>query len=432
MMGSSLYDILMREFQEVGLQAQYDGKSTISIDYDEKSRSYLEKLLLDFHDKDGYNIRFLKSSNRASFTLGVGDQNIPSSSFFDHVLDSLESYEEEKDYTKSFDIECEKLYHLFKESFQYEGNFGIGLQNHGEGIRKCVIKTDMKEFLEILQVLDIPVRDHRVMIEQSEEKSIASVLESIHQEVLKRSTLQEETRQDVVETDDNVIKMDPTVDIYEKIIQDKGGEPVVVRLSITKQTKEDDEVYERLVNVSYIDQDSGISTSNQVFGYEDGYAFDHDVLPHIIDGFSRDAELAGRKVTLKENQPGSCYIQSGDGEDSISLDDYPVDNVRSLLTYEQENHLFGDEEGKIDLQQLHEDNVISPTDKGLTFEEDVADESMSEDVPKEEGLENDGPKMVKKIGEMPSNSGVANWMGIALFLTIDVVAIAIGIYLLLQ
>ncbi len=430
MIGSSLYDILMKEFQEYGLDAQYDGKSTISIEYDEKSRAYLEKLFLDFQNKNGYNIRFLKSQNHVRFTLGVRDQSISNSNFFDHVLDSLEGYEEGKDYTESFKVECEQLYRLFRESFQYEGNFGIGLQIDDYD-RKCIIKTDMAEFLEILQELGFDIKDNRVVLAQEKEKSIDDSLKQIYQEVLKRHSKEE--KEPFHMNDDEVIKMDSTVDIYERIIQDKGGQPVVVRLSVTKQTKEDDEVYERLVNVSYIDQYSGIATTNQVFGYEDGYAFDHDVLPHMIDGFSRDAELMGRKVTVKENQPNSCYIQAGDGEDAISLDDYPVENVRSLLTYEQEHHLFGDEEGKLDLQELHEDNVISSTDTGLTFEEDVTNQNMSEDVPEEDKeLENDSPTMVKKLGEMPSNSGLSNWMGMVLFLTIDVVAILIGVYLLLH
>jgi len=72
--------------------------------------------------------------------------------------------------------------------------------------------------------------------------------------------------------------------------------------------------------------------------------------------------------------------------------------------------------------------------KDETFEEQVTDAQEDKDMVEENSLSNDGSKMVKKLGEVPKNNnfGFSNYISIALFLAIDVAAIFVGVFLLVN
>lgn len=228
-----------------------------------------------------------------------------------------------------------------------------------------------------------------------------------------------------------------TVEYFEKIIRDQNGNDIVVRLSIVKQSSEDSK-YERLVNVSYISKVSGMLTSNQVIAYENGFQFDNDVLPAVIDGFQKNMNLSGKEVSVNPMDSTKCYLSSGDGENDIYLEGYNVDGVRSLLDYNKNYNMVGDENRQVNLSELKNDEIIEEADLGETLEEQVTDTRDELEVEDENFYANgdsysqDGPRKRLSLGEGPNNHGLSNSVSLALFLAIDVVAIFVGLFLLLQ
>lgn len=444
MIGNSLYEVLKDEFASRGIALQYDGKQTLSFQYDKQSRVYIEKALIDFSGSSDFQLRLLNQFGSLSFQVGLHDASDPASMLFDRVLDSIDEFQEDIDYKRKMETTLYNLYDLFQESFNYSGNFGIGIQNNSTET-KYILKTDIPEVLTALEDLGLTVEGNRFVISSLDKtvsadvvyRQIAERLKTLSEEKPKEEEpekAQEEVQEETSLVDEAVSDeaKNPDVDFYEKVIQNKQGENVVVRMAITKQMKENGD-YERIVNVSYFDRVHGLATSTQLFSYEDGHRFDQDVLPNIIDGFQKRATLEGREVVLKENDPSSCYITAGDDSDSITLDEYPVDRVHSLLAVDKQENLFGDEENKIDVHDLEEKDLVSFEEVGQTFEEQDTDNVMDEDIPSEEKSHSqDGPRMVKSLGEMPSNAGLSNWMSLGLFLVLDTVAIILGFYLLLQ
>lgn len=68
--------------------------------------------------------------------------------------------------------------------------------------------------------------------------------------------------------------------------------------------------------------------------------------------------------------------------------------------------------------------------KDVPFEEVIFNDGITDTA---SSLSEEGPKMVKKLGEMPSNErGLSNSVSLALFLAIDVVAIFVGLFLLMH
>lgn len=273
------------------------------------------------------------------------------------------------------------------------------------------------------------VEDNKVFIPKQDETLVSEYLERasyIIQREQELNDLYEEEMQEEELVIDARENENSKVDLWEKIIQDKNGEDVLVRLSIVKQDAKEEQ-FDRLVNVTYVSKQTGIVTSNQVFGYEDGYQFDQDVLPQIIDGFTRNISLSGKEITVDEKDSTKCYLTAGEDSDSIYLEGYYVDGIRSLIDYDKEYNLFGDEEGQIYLSDLQENNIVSDVDTYETFEENVSNQNEQEQ---------DGPKLSKSLGEMPVSSnaiaGFSNWMNLLMFLCIDVVAIVVGFYLLLH
>lgn len=231
-----------------------------------------------------------------------------------------------------------------------------------------------------------------------------------------------------------------TVEYFEKILYDQKGNDIVVRLSIVKQSSEDSK-YERLVNISYISKETGMLTSNQVIAYENGFQFDNDVLPVVIDGFQKNINLSGKEVFVNPVDSTKCYLSSGDSDNDIYLDGYNIDGVRSLLDYNKDYNMVGDENNKVNLSELQNDEIIEEVELGETFEEQVTDTEDELEVEEENSYNNDdsysrdGPRKTLSLGEMPTspnNHGLSNSVSLVLFLAIDIVAIFVGLFLIMH
>lgn len=68
--------------------------------------------------------------------------------------------------------------------------------------------------------------------------------------------------------------------------------------------------------------------------------------------------------------------------------------------------------------------------ENLSFENNDVSESYEN---LQQSQSQDGPKLTKTLGERPmSNSGFSNWFSIVLFLSVDIIAIIVGVYLLIR
>jgi len=87
-----------------------------------------------------------------------------------------------------------------------------------------------------------------------------------------------------------------------------------------------------------------------------------------------------------------------------------------------------------DISELEVVNRFQSVSKQIELEERL---SLIDDnqIPFEQVIDNDGPRMSKKLGEMSSrsnNHGLSNTVGLILFLGIDLIAIGIGLLLLMN
>ncbi len=408
---------LLEQLKQAGISTRFDGK-TVSFVYDEKSQDYLEKLLVDFYDQANYDLLLLNQNGSSQIRINGNQANLDPSLLFERLSWSLSTYDQTVDYVEKMNPQLRNSYELFKRSLEYEGKFGIGVQNLPNQ-KKYRIRTDMKEMLEVLRKAGFVVEGNQVRFPEEMGRSLEEALSMALQELSPASKSKEQPEELAVG--------ESKVDYYEKFVRNKTGENILVRMAIVKQNKEDSQ-YDRLITVSYIDKENGVAVSNEVFGYEDGYQFDQDALPSIIDGFSKNVTSSGREVTVNEMNSTTCYLSSGDNEDSIYLEGYSVNSIESIVAADKEHNLFGNEEGKINLQQLEQDDVIQQEENlQPSFEEQVTGNNSPEK----------GPTRVLKLGEMPtssstSSSGLANYGSLIFFLVVDVLAIAVGIYLLMQ
>jgi len=423
-----LYERLVEEFQAMGIVFS-KGVNGYSIIYNENIENIIAKLLQDFYLREGYNILLQNKNGDICISIDNNSRDISDNILFDQIGDSLDKYVSDFDYLASMSSELTFVYELFKESFNYSGNFGIGFQNVPTKM-KYVIKTDIPDMIDSLEKAGFEVKDNKVIVLEENISKFYDMIERAKED-LKTKNLEQEN----IDFDDNTNEEENSkVDFYEKVVTTAAGLNAIVRLSIVKQDK-DDSQYNRLVNISYFDKNTGVLTSDEVFGYNDGYQFDNEVLPSIIDGFSQNEVLSGKDIHVNGIDSTKCYLTTGDNENTIFLEGYNVNDVHSILDRDRENNLVGDENGRIDLNQLTEDGVIRETKmKDETFEEQVTDAQDDKDMVEENSLSNDGSKMVKKLGEVPKNNnfGFSNYISIALFLAIDVAAIFVGVFLLVN
>ena len=88
-------------------------------------------------------------------------------------------------------------------------------------------------------------------------------------------------------------------------------------------------------------------------------------------------------------------------------------------------NFFKKANAKIEEQELELIESNSVPFEEVIFNDGITDTASS--------LSEEGPKMVKKLGEIPSNErGLSNSVSLALFLAIDVVAIFVGLFLLMH
>ena len=405
-----IYDELVEECQKIGLELKLTSNG-YSIVYNENLENIILSLLNDFYSYEGYNLLLQNHEGELSISLDTNYQDLTRVMLLNQIGDSIDRYLDNFDYLASMNSELKAFYDMFKSSLEYSGNFGIGFLNSPTK-KKYIIKTDMPEMKGVLEKAGFEFEGDKVVVPGEEIDRFYEILEM---EQNKEGEKEEDKKED-----------NSKVDFYEKIITTAAGIDTIVRLSIVKQDKEEGQ-YDRLVNISYISKETGVLTSNEVIGYEDAHDFDNNVLPSIIDGFQKNVVLSGRKVEVNEVNSTKCYLTSGNGENDIYLDGYYVNGIRSLLDYNSEYNLVNED---VNLQELYKEEIIDKPEDESTFEGDVTD---TKDDSEELSYSEEGPKMVKKLGEMPSNErGLSNSVSLALFLAIDVVAIFVGLFLLMH
>ena len=413
-----IYDELVEEFQKMGLELQLTSNG-YSIIYNENLENIIISILNDFYYFEGYNILLQNKDGEMSVSIDTNIDDLTRGMLLNQIGDSIDRYLEDFDYLSSMNPELKILYESFKSSLEYSGNFGIGFLNKPTS-KKYIVKTDIYEMKEILEKAGFEFDGDKIIVPEEKMESFYEILKSTNNKEDDISNKIDDKKENTANS---------KVDFYEKIITTAAGIDTIVRLSIVKQDKEEGQ-YDRLVNISYISKETGVLTSNEVIGYEDAYEFDNNVLPSIIDGFQKNIVLSGREVEVNEVDSTKCYLTSGVGGNDIYLDGYYVNGIRSLLDYNNEYNMVDNNEA--DLKEMYEDEVVDKPEGEITFEGEVTD---TKDNSEEFSYSEDGPKKVKKLGEMPTgtnNHGLSNSISLALFLAIDVVAIFVGLFLLMH
>lgn len=436
-------DELLTALSVTGFKAKFEN-NTMSIVYDEISKPYLEKVLLDFSNIKGYQFRLATSNGHGEFLFGLNNKEEDVKDFARNLKGALATFDASVNYQERLSDQEKEIYDLFQNALKFDGKFGFGIQNL-EVVKKIVIKTDIPELEESLRNAGFAMEDGKIRLVTKKDEDFAIRLHEANVEIENKLEKQEEVN---TEEPEEIKPGESELDVYEKYVKDANGEDVIVRMSVVKQNKEDSE-YERLVNISYLSPD-GLVTSKEVLGYEDGHNFDDNALPTIIEGFHKDITSSGRKVEVSEVNPGKCYITGGDNQNSIYLDGYDVDYVQSIVAKDKEHNLVGDVDDTLDLSELAQNNVVEEAEMlgEQTFEEEVIGQDLDDNVPeeqyddseneysnKEQVKTNDGKKMIRTLGTHPayngnSSSGLVNYLGLIFFFAVDILAIVLGIYLL--
>lgn len=367
-----------------------------SISYNNATCGYIEKLIIDFSNLEGYEFNLLHGDEGNRLKLSLCDKSKDSSALIQKFSDFISSYDKTVNYKEKMTPELKDFYRVYQDALLYVGQFGFGVKNLEDG-QKMMVKTNIEEMAEKLKMLGYSIENGKILIENKMSKEMED---------------EQKPGQEVI------LPGESYVDLYEKIVQNKNGEDVIVRMSIIKQNKEDSN-YERLVNVSYVDKQTGEIRNQEMFGYEDGYEFDKNAIPEIIDGFKKNSVTSGRSVDVFDENKEKCYVTSGD--DFIYLEGYYVEDVRSIVARDKEDNLLGDANNVIDDVNINAAEIIFDYEK-----EKIADE--------DENSKEKGPILSKKLGEMPTSnsSGFVNYFNLALFLAVDVLSILIGLYLLMR
>lgn len=425
------FNHLINEFQQVGIEAKFDGK-VVSLSYDRDKSAIVEKLLFDFYDRKNLDLRLLNDNGNCNMMINWNQPTLPQGMLFQELSRSLASYDSKIDYQEKMRSELKNFYELFERSFNYEGRFGIGVQNFYDH-KSYRIRTNMDEMLEVLRNAGFVVEGGKVTFPSN---GMISIDDAFANAIRGLDNLDKSMEDDKAKEENKLAPGESKVDIYEKVVKNEAGKDVLVRMSIVNQNIENNP--DRLVTVSYIDPDTGVATINNAFEYEDGYKFDKYVLPEIIDGFSKNVQLSGRDVHVDSTDSTKLY--SGGSDEGVILEG-AVDSDKSIVAADKENNLFGDEDNQVNLWKLEQDDVIDyKNTPGTTLEEQVTDNTMNDDVQQQEQenseyvIEESGPKLVRKLGEMPgpNNFGLANHMSLIFFLAVDIAAIVVGIYLLMS
>ncbi len=447
----------MNGMNEMLIEMYRDFLPDHTLDYDGEKRIYFEKLLLDFSKIEECQLQMLHDKDGDRLAVKANDKISNPNFLVDCFVTSVSTLDTSEDYVSEMTSELQSMYQLFQKSRDYVGNFGIGLQNTSS-TQKYVIKTDIPEMLVTLERSGYIVKENKATLRVSKNDYQELEIEKASEEKLEEnSVLPTELSEN---SEEKVTHRDAEVDFYERLVKNEMGNNVVVKLSVVKQDSEDSE-YARLVNVSYMNKESGLLETKDVFGYQDAHEFDNNALPALIDGFQKTSEASGSSISFSSGDDVNCSLSSENGN-SLSFLGYPVDYIHSIVQKDKAYNLVGDENRQVDLQELKQENVVGQANQENSFSEKTTDfvqdsiassmtttnaittNPVAESNPFENSLTVDtsiekeqGVVLQKKLGTMPnpvreSEAGLTSYLGLIFFFLVDVVAIAVGVYLLMH
>jgi len=124
-----LYQTLVSKFKDSGISFS-ELENGFAVQYSHDHENYIAKLLQDFYHLVGYNVLLLNQNGNCRVCLEF--QGKDAASLLRDIEISLDGYVEQIDYVSLMDRDVKATYSLFKKSFMYPGNFGIGVKNLAE------------------------------------------------------------------------------------------------------------------------------------------------------------------------------------------------------------------------------------------------------------------------------------------------------------
>lgn len=227
MFSQTLYEVVKETFLSKNVVVEYDDQNNLSIPYDDSSKSYVEKLFCDLASSDDFRLRFLKQSQKSTFQLQLKDKDEPMSVLFDKVLESVEGYQEGKNFFETQSPIVQGMYRMFQDSFHYDGNFGISLQSMNSK-KKCTIKTDIPDYIKTFEQIGLPIQDMRVSIREG---NLDFPVEEVFQKIFDYLALLQNSEEisfpiPIKENPSNLVLKDDTgvIDLHELYTKTEGTE----------------------------------------------------------------------------------------------------------------------------------------------------------------------------------------------------------------
>lgn len=126
---SFLYEQLVNMFSSKGIKFSKVSNG-FSIEYREDCENIVVKILLDFYRFTGYNILLLNQNGR--YSICIESQIKDDFTLLERINNSINSYVTSTNYISFMEQDVKTVFNLFKKSFRYPGNFGIGVKNLAE------------------------------------------------------------------------------------------------------------------------------------------------------------------------------------------------------------------------------------------------------------------------------------------------------------
>jgi len=126
---SFLYEQLVNEFSVLGIDFSKTSNG-FSIEYRNDKENIIAKLLVDFYCCTGYNVLLLNQNGK--YSLCIEAQSNDDVALLQTIKTSIEEYVDEINYGFLMEQDVKSVFNLFKKSFRYVGNFGIGVKNLAE------------------------------------------------------------------------------------------------------------------------------------------------------------------------------------------------------------------------------------------------------------------------------------------------------------
>ena len=126
---SFLYAQLVNDFSSKGIKFSKVSNG-FSIEYREDCENIVVKILLDFYRFTGYNVLLLNQNGK--YSICIESQINDDFTLLERIRNSMSSYVNTTNYVSFMEQDVKTVLSLFKKSFRYPGNFGIGVKNLAE------------------------------------------------------------------------------------------------------------------------------------------------------------------------------------------------------------------------------------------------------------------------------------------------------------